>query len=500
MNKLNTNLELSASSKIIRKSSNEAAQFFVDNKSQIDILHIDGNHDTEAVRNDFNNYLQFMSDKGIVVFDDIDWESVNVFYTEIKNEYIEIYNNGLFAILFVGNKDSYSDDYQFLPQLVDYYEKLREKDQIEYKINQDKLISQNLDLSNSLQAIESSKLMKVAKPYRMFLQWINKSKEAVLMKFPILKKIKKKPKDKKISVIITTFNHEKYIAQCIESVLNQKGNFSLEIIVGDDNSSDNTRRIISGFVQKHPDIINLLPEEENLGVSKNLYRCINACSGDYIAICEGDDYWINENKLEIQTNYLEKNSKLSMCFSSYQFYFEDKDNYTNYESAAKYWKKTFTTRDIIKNNFIGNFSCCVYRSSIIKKFPKELFDIYTVDWMFNIYCSLFGKLGFINTIFSVYRKHNKATWSGLDKREQTSTLISLIDTYDKFLKFKYKKLFKKKKDFLKKYLESFKDLIIFDTVFPHPLSAFRFEEFFTYLENFDKSLIFTTGAAFTCIK
>ena len=189
-----------------------------------------------------------------------------------------------------------------------------------------------------------------------------------------------------------------------------------------------------------------------------------------------------------------------MCFSSFQFFYEDKNKYSNYESAAKYWKKTFTTQDIIKDNFIGNFSSCVYRSSIIKKFPKELFDIYIVDWMFNIYCSLFGKLGFINTIFSVYRKHNKATWNKLEGKEQIQMLLNLIDTYDEFLNYKYSKQFKKKKRDLQNKLAYYKDLIIFDTVFPHTLSAFRFEEFVNYLEEFDNSLILTTGQHLLALK
>src|SRR5690349_4970838 len=95
----------------------------------------------------------------------------------------------------------------------------------------------------------------------------------------------------KINVIVTTYNHEKYIAQCLESILEQKGDFEIEVIVGDDCSTDGTRKIVEGFGARHPNIISVLPKGENLGITKNLKRCLDACTGEYIAICEGDDYW-----------------------------------------------------------------------------------------------------------------------------------------------------------------------------------------------------------------
>jgi glycosyltransferase involved in cell wall biosynthesis len=91
----------------------------------------------------------------------------------------------------------------------------------------------------------------------------------------------------KISVVVTAYNHEKYITQCMESVLCQKGDFQLEVIAGDDCSKDNTRSILQQFQQKYPEVVFLLPPGENLGVTKNLKRCLDACSGEYIAICEG---------------------------------------------------------------------------------------------------------------------------------------------------------------------------------------------------------------------
>ena len=199
----------------------------------------------------------------------------------------------------------------------------------------------------------------------------------------------------KINVIVTTYNHEKYITQCLESVLEQKGDFQIEVIVGDDCSTDNTRKIIKEFEERYPKIISVLPMEKNLGITKNLKRCLDACSGEYIAICEGDDYWTDEYKLQKQMTLLETHQDFSMCFSALMIYHEDKDIFKRH-SGQKLLKKEFlTTEDLVQKNYIGNFSCCMYRGEVVRKLPQGIFEFFTVDWMFNICCSQFGDIGYI---------------------------------------------------------------------------------------------------------
>lgn len=121
-------------------------------------------------------------------------------------------------------------------------------------------------------------------------------------------------KTTKISVVVTAYNHEKYVAQCLDSILIQKGTYALEVILGDDCSADRTRRIMQEYAEKHPDIFILLPPTANMGVTKNINRCLDTCSGDYIAFCEGDDYWIDRYKLQKQMEFLESHPGYSMCF------------------------------------------------------------------------------------------------------------------------------------------------------------------------------------------
>jgi glycosyltransferase involved in cell wall biosynthesis len=114
-----------------------------------------------------------------------------------------------------------------------------------------------------------------------------------------------------------TYNHAPYISQAIESVLIQKTNFTFELVIGEDCSTDNTHEIVMKYKNKYPEIINLLPSEHNLGLMKNMYRTEKACRGKYIAYCEGDDYWHRSDKLQIQSDYLEIHPECGLIHSDY---------------------------------------------------------------------------------------------------------------------------------------------------------------------------------------
>lgn len=248
----------------------------------------------------------------------------------------------------------------------------------------------------------------------------------------------------KISVIVTTYNHEKYIRQCIDSILMQK-DVEIELIVGDDCSDDNTRNILEKYQKQYPKIINLLPKTENLGVTKNIKRCLEAVTGKYVAFCEGDDYWIDPLKLVKQSNYLEERDNCAMCFNSLLLHYEGctEKNRLHHEHLNK---GIFKVHELVLDNFIGNFSCCMYRSDIVKNLPDTLYEFYTVDWMFNIVCSEYGNIGFLPENMSVYRIHEEGLWSSKDTYEQSVDILKNIDIYNEFLSFKYDSEFKKVKE------------------------------------------------------
>lgn len=116
-----------------------------------------------------------------------------------------------------------------------------------------------------------------------------------------------------VSVIVLTYNHEKYIRRALDSILEQKTKYSYEVLIGDDASTDGTSKIISEYAQQYPHVIKAFIRKRNLGGSKNLFDIFQHARGRYIANCEGDDYWCDNRKLQIQVDFLEKHMEFSGC-------------------------------------------------------------------------------------------------------------------------------------------------------------------------------------------
>lgn len=116
-----------------------------------------------------------------------------------------------------------------------------------------------------------------------------------------------------VSVVVITYNHEKYVRQALDSILSQKTNFKFEILVGDDCSNDSTPEILKQYQEKFPDTVHAFLREKNLGATRNLYETTRFCKGKYIASCEGDDFWTDENKLQCQIDFMESHSEYIGC-------------------------------------------------------------------------------------------------------------------------------------------------------------------------------------------
>ncbi len=117
-----------------------------------------------------------------------------------------------------------------------------------------------------------------------------------------------------VSICCITYNHEPYIRKCLDGFLMQKVDFPIEIIIGEDCSTDKTRQICEEYAKRHPHLINLLPSEHNLGCLDNEYRVMKTARGKYIAFCEGDDYWTEPTKLQRQVDFLESHPEYTVCF------------------------------------------------------------------------------------------------------------------------------------------------------------------------------------------
>lgn len=128
----------------------------------------------------------------------------------------------------------------------------------------------------------------------------------------------------KLSVFVVTYNQEQYIRQCLDSIVMQQVDFDYEVIIGEDCSTDNTPAICDEYAKKYP-FIKVYHHPKNLGLVKNWEFVLNHCTGDYVAMLEGDDYWTNPNKLQTQVDYLEKHKDISLTFTSTKVSYEGGD-------------------------------------------------------------------------------------------------------------------------------------------------------------------------------
>lgn len=119
-----------------------------------------------------------------------------------------------------------------------------------------------------------------------------------------------------VSVAIITYNHRRFLSQCIESVLSQITDFDFEIVIADDCSTDGTREICMEYQKRHPQRVKLILQDENVGLINNYGALLRACRGEYIAQISGDDYWCDENKLQKQKEALQHHGDCDLCYTN----------------------------------------------------------------------------------------------------------------------------------------------------------------------------------------
>lgn len=204
-----------------------------------------------------------------------------------------------------------------------------------------------------------------------------------------------------VSIFVLTYNQEKYISQTINSLLNQKANFPFNIVIGDDCSSDKTLQILEDFKSNYPAVIKLIKSKKNNGLIKNYIKTIKQCDGKYIAICDGDDYWIDDYKIQKQVNFLENNKDFSIVFT------KKIDLYGENEFIKdKNIKPEISDFDtIIKGNFIASVTVLFRNYFYQNKLPKYYLKYPYGDWPCYLRVTNDGtKIKFLNEYTAVYRK------------------------------------------------------------------------------------------------
>ncbi len=206
-----------------------------------------------------------------------------------------------------------------------------------------------------------------------------------------------------VSVRVATYNHERWIAQCLEGILMQRTTFPFEVIVGEDCSTDGTRAIVADYARRFPDRIRALLHDTNLGGQMNSYRIHQACRGKYHTMLEGDDYWIDPLKLQKQVDLMEAHPEVSLCFHNALILNE------RLAATRLYFETPFTRMldfDDIYTQSLPTASLMA-RAEILATLPEWRLKIWCGDLLFRLWCLHHGPFAYLDEIMSVYRRHDK---------------------------------------------------------------------------------------------
>ncbi|MBB1192511.1 glycosyl transferase [Flavobacterium sp. SOK18b] len=205
-----------------------------------------------------------------------------------------------------------------------------------------------------------------------------------------------------VSIFMLTYNQEAFIGQTIESVLMQKTNFTYQLVLGEDYSTDKTREICEHYAKKFPDTIKLLPSlGYNQGLIANYMRTVAACNGTYIAICDGDDYWTDAFKLQKQVDFLEANPDFSIVATNYELLHPNGD----VEQVKKLRNKMeFTFEDLVYDNLITSATVLFRNYLEFDPLPQWILQFPYGDWPTYLWILRNGgKLYFLQDYTAMYR-------------------------------------------------------------------------------------------------
>jgi glycosyltransferase involved in cell wall biosynthesis len=228
------------------------------------------------------------------------------------------------------------------------------------------------------------------------------------------------PADVKVSVCMITYNHEAFIAQAVESVLMQQTDFAVELVIGEDCSTDGTRAIVCDFGERYPARIRLRLPERNQGMQANGLATLKECRGQYIALLDGDDYWTDPNKLQKQVDFLEGHPEYPFCFHPVFLREENtgqerKHYYSALGCGALGIRDYYTLDDLLEySNFIPTDSV-VFRNRVFEELPDWFYQAPFGDFplhILNICSSGLEHFGFIDEHMAVYRLHSGGVYSG----------------------------------------------------------------------------------------
>jgi len=241
------------------------------------------------------------------------------------------------------------------------------------------------------------------------------------------------PDDRSVSVCMIAYNHGRYIAQALDSVLGQETSFPVEIIVGEDCSEDSTRQILVEYSERFPGRIRPLLADRNRGMMVNFLSTLAACRGRYVAVCEADDYWLGTSKLQKQVDYLESHPGCSVSF--HNAYMEENGQRRLFHQGLR--GEAFGGPDLLKRWLIPTASA-VFRNPGFSAFPDFFYSATHGDLLLFLLLAERGSLDYLDEVMSVYRLHPGGVTTSFAGTDFNRRQIDFLRRLDAHFEHKYR--------------------------------------------------------------
>ncbi len=246
-----------------------------------------------------------------------------------------------------------------------------------------------------------------------------------------------------VTIASTTYNMEAYIGEALDSWLQQEVSFPLEIVISDDGSTDGTCDVVRGYMERYPNI--RLISTGHIGKMPNFIRSLKESKGKYVALCDGDDYWVDSHKLQKQFDFMESHPEFSECFTnSYVL-----DVTTGEKKIAKthVWDEADTEGLLAHRDddnvqmSPGHTSTFFYRNQFLQDYPEWMYGDVMTDFPLYMLMSQYGKAKFINDITSVYRHRlDGVSSAGWNYVKATRRRILVYENVNRDFDYKYKEI------------------------------------------------------------
>lgn len=258
----------------------------------------------------------------------------------------------------------------------------------------------------------------------------------------------------KVTVICLTYNHEKYIRDALDGFVSQRTNFKFEVIVHDDASTDNTPDIIRKYEKMYPDIIKPIYQKENqfrLGVNKYYKFILPISHGEFIALCEGDDYWTDPLKLQKQYDYMAAHPDCSLVVHNTERIDMKSGSKKAFlpKSFDDSGKCEFAAEEVIKNHMLFHTSALFFRKEFFTKNEEFLKCHQQYDYLIKSLLVTEGSVHYVPQIMSVYRMGTAGSWTQSTSESSEKYIhhnevaIKAMEDLNEYRSFKYDDIIQK---------------------------------------------------------